>query len=105
LYCNNSDPDKEEVPQNYTYNTDITQNKIKTVGSDKKKEEKQPITYKLKKPIRNENEESTVNDKSIGPSEVRALPLAAGINEGGHYFRYCQAQPNPQLSSTGLSYP
>ena len=22
------------------------------------------------------------------PSEVHALPLAAGINEGGHYFRY-----------------
>ena len=28
----------------------------------------------------------------VGPSGVRALPLAAGINEGGHYFRYCQAQ-------------
>ena len=24
----------------------------------------------------------------FGPSEVRALPLAAGINEGGHYFAY-----------------
>ena len=24
----------------------------------------------------------------FGPSRVRALPLAAGINEGGHYFRY-----------------
>ena len=24
----------------------------------------------------------------IGPSGVRALPLAAGKNEGGHYFRY-----------------
>ena len=24
----------------------------------------------------------------IGPSGVRALPLAAGINEAGHYFRY-----------------
>ena len=24
----------------------------------------------------------------IGPSGVRALPLAAGTNEGGHYFRY-----------------
>ena len=24
----------------------------------------------------------------IGPSGVRALPLAAGINVGGHYFRY-----------------
>ena len=23
----------------------------------------------------------------IGPSGVRALPLAAGRNEGGHYFR------------------
>ena len=26
--------------------------------------------------------------KLIGPSGVRALPLAAGTNEGGHYFRY-----------------
>ena len=25
----------------------------------------------------------------IGPSGVLALPLAAGRNEGGHYFRYC----------------
>ena len=25
---------------------------------------------------------------SFGPSGLRALPLAAGINEGGHYFRY-----------------
>jgi TRAP-type mannitol/chloroaromatic compound transport system permease small subunit len=24
----------------------------------------------------------------FGPSEVRALPFAAGINVGGHYFRY-----------------
>ena len=24
----------------------------------------------------------------IGSSGVRALPLAAGRNEGGHYFRY-----------------
>ena len=24
----------------------------------------------------------------IGPSGVRALPLAASINEGDHYFRY-----------------
>ena len=24
----------------------------------------------------------------IGPSGVRALPLAAGIHKGGHYFRY-----------------
>ena len=24
--------------------------------------------------------------ETIGPSVVRALPLAAGINEGGHYF-------------------
>ena len=24
----------------------------------------------------------------IGPSGVRVLPLAAGRNEGGHYFRY-----------------
>ena len=25
----------------------------------------------------------------IGPSGVHALPLAAGINVGGHYFAYC----------------
>ena len=25
---------------------------------------------------------------SIGPNGVRALPLAAGINVGGHYFGY-----------------
>jgi hypothetical protein len=24
----------------------------------------------------------------FGPSRVRALPLAAGISEGGHYFAY-----------------
>ena len=24
----------------------------------------------------------------FGPSGVRALPLAAGTNEGGHYFAY-----------------
>ena len=24
----------------------------------------------------------------VGPSGVRALPLAAGISVGGHYFRY-----------------
>ena len=28
-----------------------------------------------------------INTK-IGPSGVRALPLAAGRNEGAHYFRY-----------------
>ena len=28
------------------------------------------------------------NFRYFGPSGVRALPLAAGINEGGHYFRY-----------------
>jgi hypothetical protein len=26
--------------------------------------------------------------KNLGPSRVRALPLAAGRNEGDHYFRY-----------------
>ena len=30
----------------------------------------------------------TVKFCSFGPSGVRALPLAAGINVGGHYFRY-----------------
>ena len=32
-----------------------------------------------------------ISDKimlAFGPSGVFALPLAAGINEGGHYFRY-----------------
>ena len=28
------------------------------------------------------------NFRYFGPSGVRALPLAAGINEGCHYFRY-----------------
>jgi hypothetical protein len=28
------------------------------------------------------------SNMSFGPSVVRALPLAAGINEGGHYFAY-----------------
>ena len=27
-------------------------------------------------------------ESDVGPSGVRALPLAAAINEGGHYFRY-----------------
>ena len=31
---------------------------------------------------------ATARVQQIGPSGVRALPLAAGINEGGHYFRY-----------------
>ena len=35
----------------------------------------------------------------FGPSGVGALPLAAGINEGGHYFRYLFAS-----SSLGCSY-
>ena len=26
--------------------------------------------------------------ENVGPSGVRVLPLAAGINAGGHYFRY-----------------
>ena len=34
----------------------------------------------------------------FGPSGVRALPLAAGRNVGGHYFRYCQ-NPNSTISS------
>jgi hypothetical protein len=29
-----------------------------------------------------------LNFMLIGPSGVRVLPWAAGINEGGHYFRY-----------------
>jgi hypothetical protein len=31
---------------------------------------------------------NTTPTKVVGPSGVRVLPLAAGINEGGHYFRY-----------------
>ena len=31
---------------------------------------------------------SFMSDKNFGPSGVRALPLAAGINKGGHYIRY-----------------
>ena len=31
---------------------------------------------------------------NFGPSGVRALPLAVGINEGGHYFRYCHNPTN-----------
>ena len=27
-------------------------------------------------------------ETEIGPSGVHALPLAAGRNQGGHYFRY-----------------
>ena len=30
----------------------------------------------------------SVESLIIGPSGVRAMPLAAGRNEGGHYFRY-----------------
>ena len=38
---------------------------------------------------------------SQGPSRVRALPVAAGTNEGGHYFRYfCQAQPKLQVKQS-----
>jgi hypothetical protein len=42
------------------------------------------ITKKNKNeyPRRNMTRENFI----IGPSGVRALPLAAGINEGGHYF-------------------
>ena len=39
-----------------------------------------------------------LSTKDFGPSGVRALPLAAGINVGGHYFRYCQ-NPNSTNSS------
>ena len=31
----------------------------------------------------------------FGPSRVRALPLAAGINEGGYYFRYYSTSYGP----------
>jgi hypothetical protein len=36
----------------------------------------------------------------IGPSGVRALPLAADINEGGHYFRYFSLFFLPPLFKT-----
>ena len=34
---------------------------------------------------------------NIGPSGVRALPLAAGRNEGGHYFGHSPTQPQHEL--------
>ena len=37
---------------------------------------------------RMKNKSSLVGGYFIGPSGVRALPLAAGRNEGGHYFHY-----------------
>ena len=33
-------------------------------------------------------QDTRAQGKYFGPSGVRALPLAAGINVGGHYFRY-----------------
>ena len=33
--------------------------------------------------------------KFIGPSIVRALPLASGTNEGGNYFRYLDRSLSP----------
>jgi hypothetical protein len=46
-----------------------------------------------KKNINLQSTQVSISDKQIffltfGPSGVHALPLAAGINEGGHYFRY-----------------
>ena len=38
--------------------------------------------------MRQRNEVAIILGIIFGPSGVRALPLAAGINEGGHYFRY-----------------
>ena len=35
------------------------------------------------------------HNHTIGPSGVRALPLAAGINEGGHYFGPSGVRPLP----------
>ena len=55
LYYNYTDPDKKEVPKNYTDNKDIIQNQIKTFESNKKKGEKTYVTYNLKKPIINDN--------------------------------------------------
>ena len=37
-------------------------------------------------PTTTEKRENSAGDGIIGPSGVRALPLAAGINVGGHYF-------------------
>ena len=33
------------------------------------------------------SEDPHCREQNFGLSGVRALPLAAGINEGGHYFR------------------
>ena len=38
--------------------------------------------------------------QKIGPSGVRALPLAAGINVGGHYFTYFSFFLLPPLFKT-----
>ena len=43
---------------------------------------------------------SEESSKRIGPSGVRALPLAAGINEGGHYFRYFNLLLPPLFKTT-----
>ena len=39
--------------------------------------------------------------KFIGPSGVHALPVAAGTNEGGHYFWYCSYSPTFYLILVG----
>ena len=35
-----------------------------------------------------ENNAADNEEDSVGPRGVRALPLDAGINKGGHYFKY-----------------
>ena len=44
------------------------------------------MLYQASKVWQNVSFSLTVPSCHIGPSGVRALPLAAGRNEGGHYF-------------------
>ena len=39
----------------------------------------------------------------FGPSEVRALPLAAGINVGGHYFGPSEVRALPLAAGINVS--
>ena len=50
--------------------------------------EKNYLVNSLNVQISQVSKENYCCQRKIGPSGVRALPLAAGINEGGHYFRY-----------------
>ena len=40
---------------------------------------------------------------NVGPSVMRALPLAAGINDGGHYFAYFSLGPSEVRATSGAT--